>query len=385
MIEVGEVPVFCNVLWPSPEEARAAQRADIDLVRCRRCNHLFNDAFDPSLVEYSPTYENSLHFSDRFNSYARHLAQRLVEGYNLRGKDIVELGCGRGDFLRLLCELGGNRGVGFDPSRSSEANPQGGVAGSSSLGTISEVRFVNDHLTLGQPTLPVDFLCCRHVLEHLAEPLAFLTELRVWLGEDRGAVTYFEVPNALHTVERGGIWDLIYEHHSYFSVQSLVSLFIEAGFSPHSWGEAFGGQYLFVLAGGESGAPEGVSIPPMDREAFGASIASFRPRFQTEVRRWLGRMEDAAVIGDRLALWGGGSKGVTFLNFLDPCSTVPYVVDQNPYKHGRFLPGAGHEVVPPARLAADPPDGVIVTNSLYLDEIRAEIAHLGVDAETYLV
>ncbi|MCA9990344.1 MAG: hypothetical protein KDE29_05015, partial [Anaerolineales bacterium] len=106
----------CNVLWPTPAGARQAPRGDIQLHFCPTCGHVFNADFDPALMAYDQAYENSLHFSDRFQQYATALASDLVARYGLQGKDIVEIGSGQGDFLQLLCELGQNRGVGFDPS-----------------------------------------------------------------------------------------------------------------------------------------------------------------------------------------------------------------------------------------------------------------------------
>ena len=113
---IPQVPVHCNLLWSAREEALKAPRGDIELVFCRGCGHIFNATFDPLLMEYSQAYENSLHFSPRFQRYARSLAVRLIERHGLRGKDIIEIGSGQGDFLKLLCEIGGNRGLGFDPS-----------------------------------------------------------------------------------------------------------------------------------------------------------------------------------------------------------------------------------------------------------------------------
>jgi SAM-dependent methyltransferase len=377
VIEIDGIPVFCNVLWPSREEALAAPKGDIRLVQCRGCTHFFNQAFDPILTEYTTAYENSLHFSERFNEFARNLAARLIDTYDLQGKDVVDVGCGRGDFLRMLCDMGGNRGVGFDRSHDLEADDQTGGAG--------EVRFVADFLTAAHPRLPVDLLSCRHVLEHIPEPLAFLTDLREWLGPRSGAVTYFEVPNALYTVERGGIWDLIYEHCSYYTVESLFSLFERAGFFPHAWGESFGGQYLYLQASLRPDSWDRPTSPGLDRGSLGASVGGFRGQFHALVDDWRQQIGEAERDGKRLALWGIGSKGVTFLNLLDPGPVFRHVVDINPNKHGRSVPGTGQVVVSPRGLQDDHPEIVVVTNALYVDEIEAEIERLGVDATVQAV
>ena len=116
VIDIPDVPIFCNVLWSSAGAARKAPRGRIALSYCPSCTHLHNRSFDPVAVQYAPDYENSLHFSDRFNTFAANLAERLVARYDLRATTIVELGCGQGDFLRMICAAGENRGIGFDPS-----------------------------------------------------------------------------------------------------------------------------------------------------------------------------------------------------------------------------------------------------------------------------
>src|SRR5918992_5375662 len=108
------MPVLANVLWPTRVEALAAPRGDMRLTYCERCGALRNADFDAELVRYSPSYENSLHFSPSFDDWARGLAARLVNDYDIRGKQVVDVGCGAGDFVRLLCDEGGNRGVGYD-------------------------------------------------------------------------------------------------------------------------------------------------------------------------------------------------------------------------------------------------------------------------------
>jgi hypothetical protein len=115
-IEIPQVPVYCNVLYSTREDALNVPRADMRLGFCQVCGHIYNFAFDPDKLDYTQDYENSLHHSPRFQIYARSLAARLIERHNLYNKEIIDIGCGGGDFLRLLCDLGGNRGVGFEPS-----------------------------------------------------------------------------------------------------------------------------------------------------------------------------------------------------------------------------------------------------------------------------
>ena len=114
--DFGQVPVFCNVLYGSKDEALAAARAPIRLARCDACGLVFNPVFDADLVGYSSDYENALHFSPRFQQYAEATVTRLINRYDIRSRRVVEIGCGDGYFLDLMSRLGRNHGIGFDPS-----------------------------------------------------------------------------------------------------------------------------------------------------------------------------------------------------------------------------------------------------------------------------
>lgn len=359
LLEVDAVPVYCNRLWPSRQEALAAPRGDLRLVACLRCGHIGNAAFDPAALDYQGSYENSLHFSPHFQQYALDLARYLVDKYGLRGRRILEIGCGKGDFLRLLTRLGKNRGIGFDPSwqpgRGEEENLQ------FIAGLFSPQQAVG---------IQADFVCCRQVLEHLEDPVGFLTCLRVAL-EGRGVPVFFEVPNAAHTFQAAGIWDLIYEHPSYFTRQSLAAAFHRAGFQVVGLQEAFAGQYLWIeaLAVGAAGEnPSAITDQP-DLEDFAA-------RFAAQLGGWRDRLRDLDGRQKRAVIWGAGSKGVTFANLV-ASPAITQAVDLNPHKQGMYLPGTGQQVIAPEALVAQAPDLILVMNPVYRQEIGRHLEQLG--------
>ena len=103
--EMAATPTYVNFLSRTAQEARNCKRGDIRLGFCEACGLITNVAFDEALLEYREGYENSLHFSKVFQSYAGQLADDLVRRHGLKNKDIIEVGCGRGDFLNMLCDL----------------------------------------------------------------------------------------------------------------------------------------------------------------------------------------------------------------------------------------------------------------------------------------
>jgi len=369
---VRGVPVLCNVLHPTAAAARAADVGDLELRFCDACGHLWNAAFDPARVTYDAEYENSLHYSPRFQAYARALAAELVERHGLRGGTVVEIACGKGDFLGLLREAGAARAVGFDPSFEPERH--GETAG-------VEVRrelFTADTAE----ALSCDLLCCRHALEHVADPVAFLRLIHDALAGSPDAPVYIEVPNGLWTVRDLGVWDLIYEHPQYFSARSLALAMARAGYAGVAVAEAFGGQFLGCGARRTAGPAAAPRVTLEDPAALGVGFdAAARDRRNV----WAARLETWRREGRRAVLWGAGSKGVTFLNVLGAGDEVAGVVDINPHKQGRFVPGTGHAVLAPDRLAELAPETVVVMNPLYRDEIAADLSARGVAAEVLAV
>lgn len=104
--EVAQTPANSCLLIGSRSEALAFPCGTLRLAFCPHCGFVWNSVFDPALTEYSDKYEETQGFSPTFNRFHRQLADDLIARYGLRGKRIVEIGCGKGEFLALLCERG---------------------------------------------------------------------------------------------------------------------------------------------------------------------------------------------------------------------------------------------------------------------------------------
>jgi hypothetical protein len=364
-IAFDALPVLCNALHPDAASARGAATGRFMLALCRDCTHAFNAAFEQDRVGYTQGYETSLHFSARFGVFAEELVKRLSGTYELAGRTVVDIGCGKGDFLKRLCAISGAQGVGFDKSFEVSRGP--GIAG---------VEFVNDWFTDAYANLQPDFVSCRHVLEHIADPVRFLRGLRAHPGIKPETALYFEVPNALYTLRDLGIWDLIYEHVSYFTLPSLRMAFEAAGFDLIDAGTSFGEQYLYVEA-----IPGSVHehSPSPEAEEIGSLVRDFDNAHRAKINRW----RDYLVARDpsQVVVWGAGSKGITFVNVVPGADRLTALIDLNPHKQGRFAPGTGTPVLAPEALHGRRIESIIVMNPLYREEIAATAAALRLSPE----
>lgn len=365
-LEVSGIPVNANILHATRKDALGAARGDVALGFCPGCGHIQNARYAPRSVEYTIEYENSLHYSSLFQDYARSLAVGLIERHNLYNKDIVEIGSGKGDFLNLICELGGNRGVGFDPTYICERDENR---------ENDRVAFVNDVYSVQNAPSACDMLVCRHVLEHLSHPKEFLTMIRSVIGERRSMSVYLEVPNGDYMLRERKYWDIIYEHASYFTRASLVSLLRACSFEVTELSESFDGQFLSVEA--RPSASDTRPLPDAEIiEGIRAEIASFADRYRIKVVSWNSALKEMASNSTRAVVWGGGSKGTTFLNILKT-KGIEYVVDINPHKRGTFVPVSAQEIVGPEFLAEYRPEIIIVMNPVYIEEIWGLVKDMG--------
>jgi SAM-dependent methyltransferase len=367
--EAARLPVFANVLWPDRDGAVRCPTADIRLVICHACGFIFNATFDPGLIEYGEHYENPLDYSDRFRRYARSLAERLIRRYDLHGREIIEIGCGKGDFLVMLCELGGNRGVGFDPSF--EERSERGTRG-------DDVRFIKDHYGARYAHCSADVILSRQMLEHVPSPRRLLSAIRSAIG-DRRTPLVVEVPNALRILRNCFVWDIIYEHYSYFTPVALSALCSLCGFEAKEISEEFDGQYLLVHAMPASGAAGARAACMEEVGDLAEEAAAFRERYRRLTDWWREEVGRLLEGGTRAVLWGAGSKGVTFANLLGLGERISAIVDVNPNKWGKYIAGAGMQVVSPRSLSAAPPDLIIVMNEIYETEIRGIVHEVGIN------
>lgn len=380
----SQVPVHSVQLLKTREQALTFTKGDIRLAVCGHCGFITNNSYDPDLQDYSLEYEATQSYSPTFNAFHQQLAEGLIERYQLRHKRVIEIGCGQGEFLTLLCELGENSGIGFDPAYDARR---------SAHRQSERVRFIADYYGEAYTDYQADFICCKMTLEHIPDTLAFVQTVRRAIGDRHDTTVFFQVPNATYVLHDLAFWDIYYEHCSYFSEGSLRYLFERSGFAVIETRVAYDNQYLMIEARPVAEQAGGVhdtrsSIHPDTGALIAqthADVATFTVQCAQKRAMWEDRLQRYHAAGKRVVIWGGGSKGVAFLTTLQGSAAIAYAVDINPLKTGTFMAGTGHEIVNPAFLATYQPEVVIVMNPIYCAEIQKDLIAMGVYAEMVTV
>jgi SAM-dependent methyltransferase len=370
--QAESVPTNSCILLGSREEALSYPRGSIQLAFCPACGFISNMAFDSKLTEYSGRYEETQGFSETFNSFHRDLAQRLIERHHLHHKDILEIGCGKGEFLLLLAELGNNRGVGFDPGYREER-----VAGEAAR----RVRFIKDFYSEKYRDYKADFLCCKMTLEHIHPTADFISTIRQAIGDRPDTIVFFQIPEVTRILRDCAFEDIYYEHCSYFSPGSLARLFRSNGFHVVSLETEYADQYLTIEARPAQGAPTSPLPQEDDLPLLARYVAEFPAKRDQKLSEWRRRVEETTARGQKIVLWGSGSKGVSFLTTLGIGDKIEYVVDINPYRQGYYMPATGQRIVAPAFLREYRPDLVIIMNAIYQTEITRDLHGMGLYPE----
>jgi len=330
------------------------------------------DVIDPEVL-----FRDYIYVTGTSTTIAEHnvrYAKAVLEQVKAKPHDlIVEVASNDGSLLRCF-QPHGVRTLGIEPASNIAA-----LARAAGVETIDEFFDYELARTLRQTRGEAKAVIGNNVLAHVDDTRGFLAGFRELLADDGLAV--IEVPWLGELLDRLEYDTVYHEHLCYFSVSALMRLCDAVGLSvrriehvPVHGGsirmyagrvETFGDHADEVLAEAEAERARGLTeLATFERLAEG--VAGNRAELLALLRKL--KAEGRSVAG-----YGAPAKGNTLLNYCGiTTAEIPYTVDLNPMKLGRFTPGTHLPVLPVRTLLERQPDYVVILAWNFADEIMAQ-------------
>jgi len=327
----NSVPLIQNKVYSTKQEAVEATCVDMILAQSLDNGFVFNAGFDDSIINYDTHYQNEQSNSAYFRKHLENVIDIMQVHKLLNGK-VVEIGCGKAYFMEMLLEREVDV-IGFDPTYEGDSP-----------------RVIKDFFSDKYSDISADFIILRHTLEHIAFPFHFIKTIAS-ANNYKGKI-FIEVPTFDWISKHNATEDIFYEHCNYFTLRTLQMLFKKS-----KGGHFFNGQYIYSIADLKE------VNETIERQAVENYIVTFTEQLE-KYKTLVGSLK-------KVAIWGAGAKGSTFLNLVDKEErNIDCVVDINPKKQHHYVGGTGHYIIKPEELKERDIEHIIIMNENYLDEIK---------------
>lgn len=269
----------------------------------------------------------------------RQFSDWLVK-YNLKGRKVLEVGCGQGEYLAILMDAGADA---FGIEHKAES-----VQACRAQGLRVEQLFLNTPTSVLNNG-PFDAFVILNFLEHIPQAHMTLRSIAAHLRE--GAIGMVEVPNLDMIVEKRMFAEFIPDHIYYFTRKSLINLLESNGFDVLDCEPVW---HNYVL-----------SATVQKRKLMDLSVLRHcQLSLKQSFHAFLSQFEDQKV-----AVWGAGHQALALLSLMDIASHIRFVVDSAPFKQGKFTPATHRPIVSPEVLTSSDVQAIIVLAASYSDEV----------------
>lgn len=342
-----------------PEDDACAVSASVvlDVRQCARCG-LVQLTNDP--VPYYKDVIRAGSFSPSMRMRQREAFQTFIDRFSLSGKNIIEIGSGRGEYLSILNALPVHA---YGMEHHLENNRMAEEKG------LKTFQAYPTDVTEPPGGILFDGFISINFLEHAPDPGAFLRACAKLLSE--AGVGMIAVPDLEFELNDNFLFSFMSDHLSYFSAESLRNTLCLNGFD--------------VIDVRRNRDLNVVTAYVQKRRTW--DISAPRKRFSRFNQTLNAYMDTIVNQGGRIALWGASHLAFSIVSASQTSAKIAYIVDSAPFKQGRYAPASGLAIHPPQQLASDPVDTVIVMCPEYSDEIvsviRENYAHVVTGIATF--
>lgn len=315
----------------------------------------------------------------RHEEYLRLLTE--LEKQGLRHPRILEVGCGRGEFLEMWKSLWETDGIergeaGTEHAEAEERNAVHirrirpvlfGIEHSVALAREAQAKGLQVFRDFAEgekllPEAPFDAFVQFNFLEHQPKPLDMLRTIRRNLRD--GGLGLLTVPSFEYILQHDGYYELLRDHIANYTEETLQALLQEAGFELLSSRIVNRDTIEAIVRKAE---PETLS-----KLCFSGALLDISPLLENyEMLRQdiRGYLDGLGREGKRLAIWGASHQGFTLAASTELGGRVSYIIDSARFKQGRFAPASHIPIVSPEHFFTEPVEEILIVAPGYTDEI----------------
>ena len=378
LVDLGSAPPSNSYL--TDENLRSPETCfPLRVLVCESCWLVQTEDFADATLLFSSDYAYFSGYSSTWVEHCLAFADEVIGRFGLdQLSRVVEVASNDGTLLDFF-HMRGMKCTGIEPTAST-------AAAARDLGLEVLEVFLDEKVADGLVTdgLVADLLVANNVIAHVPDIVGFATGCKNLLADD--GVASFEFQYLVELVQ-DALFDTIYhEHFSYLSLASAEAVLETAGLKVFDVERlsTHGGSLRVLAQRTESTRYDTTdSVRHLrDREAsLGVTSPSFYSGFQERADRirddLVEFLVNARAQGKSVAGYGAAAKGNTLLNYAGmSADLMAYVVDNNPAKQGRYLPGSRIPIVAEQRIVDESPDFVLILPWNIRDEITRRLESL---------
>ena len=362
ILDLGSVPFVGE--FPIQSELDNQTRWDLKLVFCEDCTLVQTDSLiNPKVAFKDYKYLSSVSLSEYFNN----VADILDKKYNVKGKDILEIGCNDGVLLEPLCRLGAIA-VGVDPSESVEVAKQKGL-------DVHRGFFSYDsHVTFENK---FDLVLSNNAFAHIIDIHDVVKGVNHVLKPDGEFV--FEV-HYLKSLIADNQWDNIYhEHIYYYSLTALNNIFKQYDMTIIDYEiiPIHSGSIRVTVRNSKEETPQRV-LDKMDLESITICNLTYLNQYSIDVKQHISDFNKMFNnLNQKVVGYGASGRAGIFCSMTElDVDDIEFIVDESPQRCGRYLSGTKIPIVDLEHLKNSKVDVIFIFAWNYSKMIIEKTKHL---------
>jgi len=362
LIDLGSAPPS-NAYLTHVTLRRPEKWFPLKVVVCESCWLVQAEAYSQAAELFNEEYAYFSSFSSQWLKHAETYVRDMAERFDFDRKSfVVEIASNDGYLLQYVKDRG-IRCLGIEPTASTAASSR--LKG---IDTIEEFFAVELATRLAADGKQADLMAANNVLAHVPDINDFAKGFAVLL-KPHGVAT-FEFPHLLNLIEEAQFDTIYHEHFSYLSLTAVQKIFAANGLHVFDVEElpTHGGSLRVFAQRADTGRhPQTNRLGDLMEKELRAGMrgAAFYADFKTKAEKvkddFLAFLIEARRCSKKVAAYGAAAKGNTLLNFagVRP-DLLSYVVDKNPAKQGKFMPGSRIPIVDESHLRKEKPDYIVI-------------------------